>query len=194
MQMMPRWVMWLMATIAVGVAVGFIALVATPHPGGDSGANPASTQVLKDYIDALRPPTTEGGRIVEQEMKPSLGEFERGEVDGNTFSARARGWQIGMQRVRDRIDQISVPPVIASAGPLFDAAIDDYISAARLFEQAGQAAAAQKDAAVQRAVDAARTADRAYDRAAAVVQRALRAAGLPPDSALPDPTPETSPS
>ncbi len=196
MSMLPRWVAWSIAAVVVVCAAGLAVIIAVTGSGGGTGSSTSrpDAAVLTAYTTALRSPTSEGGRIVEQEMKPSIAEFSQGQVDAATFQARARGWELGFARVRDDIDKIAVPPAIASAGPLFRQAMDAYLDAAKLFEQAGGVAAGpQRDAAMQRAIAQAESADRQYDAAALVVQRALAAAGLPPDSALPNPTPQASP-
>lgn len=196
MSMLPRWVAWSIAAVVLACAVGLIALFAASNAGGPGGTptpHPGAA-VLTTYTTALRGPTSDGGRIVEEEMKPSIGELSQGQVDPTTFAQRARGWELDLTRVRDELDRIPVPPAIASAGPLFHQAMDAYIAAARLFEQAAAIpASAQRDAAIQTAITQAQSADRQYDAAALVVQRALAAAGLQPDSALPNPTPEASP-
>ena len=185
--------MWTMGGLAVLVAGGLVALLVVMGSSGGSPPPKPDAAALTAYTTALRPPTSEGGRIVQQEMKPSLSEFGSGTVDGPTFAARARGWQLALARVRDDIDKIAVPPSIPSAGPLFHDAMTAYVHAAQLFEQAGTAPADRRQSAVDAAIAAARAADQAFDRAAVVVQRALRAAGLPPDSALPNPSPSASP-
>jgi hypothetical protein len=125
-------------------------------------------------------------------MKPSIGDLESGKLSGADFAARARGWQLELGRVRQQLAQVSAPPVIASAGPLFVAAMGAYVHAAQLFEQAGLASAGDRQAAINRAIAAATAADDAFDRAAAVVQRALANAGLPADHNLPDVTPSAT--
>jgi hypothetical protein len=190
-RLVPRWVQWALGVVVLAVAAGMIVLLAVNSSGGGS-ATPtprADAAVLTAYTQALRGPTSEGGRVVQQLMKPSIGEFEQGQVDAATFESRARGWILALQRVKQQLDRISVPPVIASAGPLFGQAMDAYIQAAQIFEQAAAAPMAERTAALDRGRQAGRDADRLYDRAAAVVQRALRAAGLPTDAALPDPSP-----
>ena len=190
MRIMPRWGSWAIGVVVIACAAGLVLVLALARSAGDSGqpAHPDAA-ALTAYTAALAPPTKEGGRIVQQEMKPSLGEFEQGQLSAADFVVRARGWQLELGRVRDAIDHVAVPPVIASAGGLFHQAMQAYIDAARLFEQAGEAAAADRQAALQRAVAAAREADRQFDQAAIVVQRALRNAGLPADHNLPDPSP-----
>ena len=193
MTMLPRWVAWSIAAIVVACAAGLALAVSLPHGDRGSAASHADAAALTAYTDALRAPTSDGGRIVEEEMKPTIGDFTQGSLDATSFAADARGWQLALRQVKDRIDRIAVPPAIAAAGPLFDAAMDDYIAAARLFEQAAAAPQSQRGAAVQRGIDQARQADNQYDQAALVVQRALAAAGLQPDPALPNPTPVASP-
>jgi hypothetical protein len=186
--MMPRWLAWAIGAVVVACAAGLVAVLALGK-GSDSGPTPADATALTAYTSALRPATSEGGRIVEQEMKPSLGDFERGSLGAGDFVTRARGWQLGLARVRDQIDAISTPPAIAAAHGLFHLAMQAYVDAARLFEGAGLASAAERQAALARAVAAAEAADGDFDRAAAVVQAALRAAGMPADHELPDVTP-----
>ena len=193
--MVPRWVQWTLGVVVVAVAAGLIAILVASSSGGGGGNAAGSptpapgSAALKAYVDALRSPTSDGGRVVEQLMKPSIAEFAQGKVDPSTFTARAKGWVLALQSVKQRLDRISVPPVVASAGPLFDQAMDGYIHTAQVFEQAASVPADQRDAALEAGRQAGRDADQVYDRAATVVQRALRAAGLPPDSALPDVTP-----
>jgi hypothetical protein len=192
MSFLPRWVAWSIGGVVLACAVALVVFLAVPH--GDQGGTPhPDAAVLTAYTQALRAPTSDGGRIVEEEMKPSIGELQQGTIDGATFADRARGWQIALKQVKDRIDRISVPPAIAAAGPLFDQAMDAYIAAARLFEQAGTAPTDQRSAALQRAIAQAQQADRDYDAASLVVQRALAAAQLPADPDLPNPTPSGSP-
>ena len=193
MTMLPRWVAWSIAAIVVACAAGLAIAVSLPHGDQGSGAPHADAAALTAYTTALRAPTSDGGRIVEEEMKPTLADFSQGRLDAASFAADARGWQIALRQVKDRIHRITVPPAIAAAGPLFDAAMDDYLAAAGLFEQAAAVPRAQRDAAVRRGIDQARAADNQYDQAALVVQRALAAAGLPADSSLPNPTPVASP-
>jgi len=193
--MVPRWVQWTLALVVLAVAAGLVVIVALSASGGGGGAAGASptpapgSAVLTAYVQALRAPTSEGGQVIEQLLKPSITEFDSGQVDAATFAARARGWVLSLQKVKQEIDAIRVPPVIASAGPLFDQAMDAYIHTAQVLEQAASVPAAQRSAALDAGRQSGRDADQIFDRAAAVVQRALRAAGLPPDSALPDLTP-----
>jgi hypothetical protein len=194
--MVPRWVMWSIAAVVLACAAGLIVVVAVGHSGGDDTppAQHPDAKALTAYTQALRAPTSQGGQVVQEQMKPSIGEFEQGQVDPGTFVSRARGWQLAMQRVKDQIDKIPVPPFIAAAGGYFDQSMDAYIAAARLFEQAATVPEAQRQAAIAKAITQAQAADHLFDQAAVVVQRALAAAGLPPDDALPNPTPTPPPS
>jgi hypothetical protein len=195
----PRWVQWLLGGVVLVVAGGLIAiLVLSANGGGGRNATTSPTPApgsaaLTAYVEALRAPTKEGGQVIQQLLKPSITEFEQGQVDPATFTARARGWVLSLQKVKREIDAIPVPPVIASARPLFDQAMDAYVNTAQVLEAAASVADGDRPAALDRGRQAGRAADVLYDRAAAVVQRALRAAGLPPDSSLPDITPSPSP-
>jgi hypothetical protein len=193
-------VQWSLAGVVLAVATGLIVILALGAAGrggsGQAGGSPTpapGSQVLTAYTSALRAPTSEGGQVIEQLLKPSVDEFAQGQVDAATFLARARGWVLSLQKVRQEVDAIPVPPVIASAGPLFDAAMGAYVHCAQVLENAASVPEAQRAAALDAGRQAGRDADAMFDRAAAVVQKALRAAGLPPDANLPDLTPSASP-
>src|SRR5258708_7681019 len=185
--MVPRWVQWGLALVVLAVAAGVVLVGGLRPPGGGggnpptpppppprpAGATPApGSGVLTAYVDALRAPTREGGQVIEQLLKPSISEFASGQVDAATFTARARGWVLSLQKVKREIDAIRVPPVIASAGPLFDQAMDGYVHTAQVLEQAAAVPEAQRAAMLDQGRQAGRDADQLYDRAAAVVQRA----------------------
>src|SRR5207302_9217430 len=135
--------------VAVGAVVtGIVALLASPAPSGPTVDGAA----LQTYVSALRGPTAAGGEVVAHEMQPSIGELRTGHVDGATFSVRARGWELAMRRVRQRIDALASPAAVARARPLFDTAIDGYVEAAVLFERAGVADGAARSGLLDRGV------------------------------------------
>jgi len=189
----PRWSLALVAIPTLAVAGAAIALVVIATGGGGSSsarATPsASAAALTAFTTALRAPTAQGGQVVQQEMKPSIGEFGSGQLDGPTLVNRARSWKIAFARVRDRVDAIPVPSGLQPARQLFDTAIAGYAHVADLLLQAGASAPDSRAGLLAAAVAAGRHADAVYDQAAALVQAALRAAGLAPDHNLPDPTP-----
>ncbi|HZS15818.1 MAG TPA: hypothetical protein VFC09_14580 [Candidatus Dormibacteraeota bacterium] len=187
-----------MAAIVLVVAAGLVVILvlsATGSTGGNAGTSPtpaAGSGVLTAYTQALKGPTQEGGQVIEQLLKPSLNSFEQGQEDAATFLSQARGWVLSLQKVRQEVAAIPVPPVIAAAGPLFVQAMDAYVHTAQVLENAATLPAAQRTAALEAGRQAGRDADAVFDQAAAIVQRALRAAGLPTDAALPDVTPAPS--
>jgi hypothetical protein len=190
----PRWALALVALATLTVAGAGIAIAVIVSSGGTSNS-PASRSpsagaaALTAFVAALRAPTAQGGQVVEQEMKPSIADLSSGQIDGPTMESRARSWQIAFARVRQRVDAIAVPAGLQTARQLFDSAIDGYARVAAILLQAGAAAPDGRGALLDAAVAAGRRADALYDQASAQVQAALRAAGLPVDPNLPDPTP-----
>jgi hypothetical protein len=187
----PRWSLTLVALTTLVVAGAAIAIAVIASGGGKPTPAPAhaGAAALSAFTAALRAPTAQGGQVVEQEMKPSISDLSSGQVDGPTLMNRARSWKIAFTRVRQGIDAIAVPAGLQPARQLFDSAIDGYARAADLLFQAGAATPGGRGALLDAAIAAGRQADALYDRASALVQAALRAAGLPPDHNLPDPTP-----
>jgi hypothetical protein len=182
----PRWTVLLIIAVAASVCVGAVVLVTLQVTQAPAPTTSADRQALTAYTAALRGPTSEGGEIVSQEMRPSVTELRNGQVDGTTFAQRARGWQLAFQRIRIRLAGIDTPAPVAAARELFDQALQGYARAASLFIEAGAAQGAQRDALLAQAATAGTAADSLYNRAAAVVQAALRRAGLAPDPDLPD--------
>jgi len=188
----PRWSLALVALTTLAVVAGAVALVVgTSRSGAPSGTTPTAhpdPAALAAYVSALRDPTARGGEVVEQEIKPSIAEVDSGQLAGPTLAARARSWKIAFARVRQSIDAIRVPTGLERAHELFDTALDAYTRVADLLLQAASATAPQRNALLDSALAAGRDADSAYDAAAALVQAALRAAGLPLDPNLPNPS------
>jgi hypothetical protein len=178
--------------VAALAIVGIAAILLTSG-GRAPDRHRQDADALRAYTVALRGPTAAAGQVVEQDMKPSLADFRAGRLEPAAFAERARSWQLSFRRTRQQLDAISPPPSVSQARPLFDGALDAYFNAAATLEQAAGAEAGARNGLVDEAVATARQADRTYNQAAAVVQAALRAAGLPPDPDLPDLAPSVSP-
>ena len=187
-RLLPAWLLWSVGAVAAGAVVTGVVVLLASSASEPPAAAARDRAELQAYASALRGPTAAGGEVVAREMQPSIRELRAGQVDGATFAVRARGWQLALQRVHQRIDALASPVAAAAARPLFESAIDGYVAAAALFEKAGMAGGTARSDLLDRGVGVARSADTAYDRAAAVVQDALRREGLPPDPALPNPS------
>jgi hypothetical protein len=174
-----------MAPLGVVMFVALVAALMLSLPATPTAPAASRTQ-LTAYANAVAAVAAPAGQVVDTDMKPSVGSFEQGTLDGATLGARARAWSLTFHRTRAAIAMVSVPPGLDAAQSGFLAALDAYAHAADLF---AAAAANQSQGATDLATAAARAADARYSAASAILQRALRAAGSPPDVRFPDQTP-----
>jgi hypothetical protein len=143
---------------------------------------------LLAYERALVPILREGGRLVQEEMKPSLREISEGEITGDTLLGRTAAWRGELERIRARLAALRPPAFLGDIGARWLAAVDAYLAAVDAFEALARAPAGSERARlVAEAAAAGERADRVFDRAAAVIQFHRRRLGLGPSPSLPDP-------
>jgi hypothetical protein len=168
--------------VAVSVAAAVAAVARRPEP--------LTAKRLAAYTDAIAPPLSDGGRVVEQGMKPGVADLlNRHAVPPATIAVEAAEWERELTRVRGAVAAVPVPPGLGEAAALFDRALAGYVEAAELFRRAALAPEGQRRAIADRGFTAAEAADRTYDAASRIVQRERRRLGLGPTATLPDPTP-----
>lgn len=151
---------------------------------------PLTADQLLAYERAVIPHLKDGGRTVEQGMKPGVDDLlNRHVVPPATIAAEADRWAADLTRVRDTVNGIDPPRALAEAGRLFVTALDTYIRAARTFGEAARAPEARRREIANRGYDLGRDADRTYDAASRILQTERRRLGLGPSPDFPDPTP-----
>lgn len=168
----------------VAVAVGIVTVVLSRD------TKPAvSREELLLYQAEIYPPLANGGRTVEQGMKPALDDLRAGKV----AAAEADGWVRSLVAVRDEVRLVDVPPGLRDAAALFSDALDRYVSAAETLRQSVDADGERRGTLVDAGVVLAQQADRSYDNASRIIQQWRRRLGLPPTPDFPDPTSSPSP-
>jgi hypothetical protein len=185
-----------LAAVVLALAVGFAAVLAGGHDS--SGAH--ARKALVAYQAKLYPLVQEWGRIEVQGMRPAISDLQASEdpnavqdpasedvvVPPATVAGEARAWQSGLRDLRAKIAALPAPAVLVRAKRLFDQAIIRYIDAALLFEKAADGAVDQREAGIQRGIDAALDGARLYNEASLVLQRGRRALGLPTSPEFPN--------
>jgi hypothetical protein len=174
----------LYATIAVFLvlAVGLtsVALVGSAQRRDDRAA-------YLRYERALLPSLKEGGRIVLQQMRPSLPDLGGGKLDRQTAIQRATGWRRAFQQIRADVRALTPPGFLGDVERRWTSALDTYLLIPDLFEQAATATGTSRTQTLDRAVAAGMRADDLFDRAASVMQAHRRRLGLGATRDLPDP-------
>ena len=172
--------MALVVALAAGATAVFLA--------GSSNREDDRT-ALVTYERSLLPAVREAGRIVQQEMKPSLREIVEGTITGPELLDRTGAWQRVFKRVRDDLRGLKPPSFLGDIEAGWDSAMGAYLITVDAFQAIGRADPGSVSVAVDQAVTLAEHADRLFDRAAGVIQFHRRRLGLAPSPNLPDPSP-----
>ena len=141
------------------------------------------------YERSVLPAVREAGRIVQQEMKPSLREIVDGTITGQQLLDRTGAWQRVFKRVRDDLIALDAPSFLGDIDAGWDAAMGGYLVTVDAFQAIGRADPGSLPVAVDRAVSLAEQADALFDRVAGVIQFHRRRLGLGSSTNLPDPSP-----
>lgn len=172
------------AAVVVLSGVAATAYVATRHD------HPALTSVqVVTYQKAILDPLKDGGRVVEQDMKPTVNDFAAGTVSAPDFAKRAEGWVADLARIRATVAAVPAPEALRPVAAAFDRALVRYADAARAFHDAAVPPGARRADLLKAAYGIAADADTRYDDASALLQRARQKAGLDPTSDFPNPSP-----
>lgn len=184
-----------------GVVVGAVAVVVVrgplaADPGTSTSPTPAAAHVSSvsevavaaalDYLEAVKPLAQEGGRVVQQGMKPAVTQLQDPDGDHAQQARVAPSWVETMRDLRHRWGEVGAPDELAGANAQFLEAWDLYIRAA---EALGDAAVdeTRREALVREAVTFGERGDEAWNEAAAIAQSLLVAAGEDPMTWLPSP-------
>lgn len=182
----PRWRSPLVYTIAlvVTLAIGATAVFLT----GSSNREDDRTAIAS-YERSVLPAVREAGRIVQQEMKPSLREIVEGTITGRQLLDRTDAWERVFKRVRDDLLALDAPPFLGDIDAGWDAAMGAYLVTVDAFRTIGRTDPGSVSVAVDQAVSFAERADDLFDRVAGVIQFHRRRLGLGSSTNLPDPSP-----
>ena len=139
------------------------------------------------YERAVLPAIRDGGRIVVQEMRPTLGEIAEGRITDSDLLDRADAWRGVFERARTEILAATPPDFLTAMEDRWRAAMDAYLDTISAFEAIAHAAPANREAAMNKAAELGDLADDLFDHAAALIQFHRRRLGLGPTGSLPDP-------
>ncbi|MGH2785181.1 MAG: hypothetical protein ACRDJ1_07950 [Actinomycetota bacterium] len=173
--------------VVVAVAVGAtgIFLVGSANRRSDRNA-------LLAYERAILPHVREAGRIVQQEMKPTLREISDGAVTDSQILERSEAWQRVFERVRADLLALKAPGLLGDIDQAWSAAMGGYLLAVDTVAAIARAAPDQRTVAIDQAATFGERADQLFDTVASIIQFHRKRLGLGPSLNLPDPTPTPS--
>lgn len=162
--------------LVTGLLAGALAMVLLSR---DSAS--ADRSAVRTYEEKIRPLAVDGGRIVQQEIKPRLTDLRQGTVTAQQFGSEAQNWLNQFQRIRREFAAVAHPDRLNETATLYDRALAGYIRSIQAFiEAATKVNAAERDALLSRGADAAEQADNAYDRARETLAKEMKEVGLDP--------------
>ncbi|HVF73773.1 MAG TPA: hypothetical protein VM938_01890 [Acidimicrobiales bacterium] len=168
------------AVVVLALAVGVGVLVA---PRNDR----PSAREVEALQEALRGPTQHWGRLEIQGMRAAVADLQAPEgVPDELIGGEARAWQSSLSDIAGRIEGIRTSDDLRPIVTAFRRAVDPYLDAARLFEQATTVTGAERTALIERGAAAAQQGAVLYNEASMQLQAARRRAGLPPTTDFPD--------
>lgn len=182
----PRWRSPFVYSIALVVA---LAAGATAVFLAGSSNREDDRAAIVAYERSVLPAVREAGRIVQQEMKPSLREIVEGTITGQQLLDRTGAWQRVFKRVRDDLLALEPPALLGDIEGGWSAAMGAYLITVDAFQAVGRADPGTLSAAVDQAATVAENADKLFDRVAGVIQFHRRRLGLGASQNLPDPSP-----
>jgi hypothetical protein len=169
------------AALVTGVLVG----AAIPALGPVRRARLSDDRrAVQRYAETISPLAFEGGRIIQERIKPSLGDLADGKTKPEDYRRQAQAWKHDLEEIRKAFAGVPVPPNLEEAARLFDTALRGYIEAVDQFVGASstRGTSDQIHAALDPGRELARRADKTYDRARGMVQSELRRVGLPEET------------
>jgi hypothetical protein len=136
---------------------------------------------VQRYAETISPLAFEGGRIIQERIKPAIGDLVDGKVTPEDFRRQAAAWKHDLEEIRKAFAKAPSPPKLTPAKQLFDEAMRGYVAAVDEFVRASSQSGTpdEIDAALEPGRVLARRADKTYDRARRLVQSELRRVGLP---------------
>lgn len=177
------------AVVGAAAALAVVALAVASFAVARRDGKPAITKAeLTAWENAILPALQDGGRTVEQGMKPAVDDLvNRHVVPAYVIAKEADGWAEALAGVKARVAAVATPPVLRPAVDGFTRALDEYVLAAKDFHAAALAPAGpQRDALVASGRAHGEAADHTYDTGAAVVQRLRHELGMPASSFFPE--------
>ena len=171
---------------AIASSMGGAASTA-PKRGDQAAALRQDRAALLAWEGDIVPLVQQGGRVVQDGMKPALDDLLYKHITPPAFIVReARAWTNALAKVRAQLTAVSAPGSMRHAVRMLDRALASYLRAARAFRAAAaHPAGATRRHFVRVGQRSGQAGDRIYDRAAAEIQQARARVGLPPDINFP---------
>ena len=174
----------IVAIAAVLGALGAGGAVAMTRGGSSPAVGKAA---LLAYEKQVVPLVQDGGRVVEQGMRPAVHDLQVDHVvPGWQIAREGDGWIASLTGVRREVARVSAPDGLRPAQQAFVEALDEYVDAARTFRAAALATGARRTELLDEGIRQAELADHTYDRGSAVVQGIRHDVGLPSSPYFPE--------
>lgn len=145
----------------------------------------AERAAVERYAQKVKELSFEGGRLLQQEIKPRITDLREGTVTPEQFRREADNWIRLYENLRKDFAAANPPARLAEAARLYDEALATYIESFKAFRDASRhQTQEQRNEAITEAVPIAERADAVFDEARDELAEQMRAVGLTPPSDL----------
>ena len=141
----------------------------------------AERRTIQAYAQAVKDLSFEGGRVLQQEVKPRVSELRDGAVTPAQFGKEAENWIRVYQDFRRRLGEVERVERLDGVATRYDNAFATYVEAFRAFLAASRLSTEEaRNQAITDAVPIAERADERFDLARDALRKVMRVAGLDP--------------
>src|SRR4051812_1894486 len=153
----------IVAAVLAAASITAAVLAATGSPSAPTRAQE------QRFEAAVVPLVTDGGRVVEQGMKPALHDLTTDHVTPPAFIAtEATQWRATLERVGAQLAGVRAGGRLAQARARIVAALGLYADAAAEFHSAALATGSEREQLIDRGIATAKRGDATYDEGAAI--------------------------
>lgn len=181
----PRRSRWPILATAAVLAAGAVGASLVSLRGSAQRRDDRAAYVA--YEKAVLVPIKDGGRVVQLQMKPALGELNDGKLSASDALGRAASWRLVLLQVRASILALEPPRFLGGIEDRWARAMDGYLMISDFFARAARTEGAERSRLLDDAAKAGTAADNLFDRAAELMQLHRRRLGLGGTTDLPDP-------
>lgn len=162
------------AVLAAAIACGGPAKPVVPE---------AERRVIQTYAEKIKELSVEGGRLLQEDVKPRITDLRDGTVTVQQFQREAENWIRIYEDLARRFEAVSRVKRLDPVADLYDEALRTYVEAFRAFLAASRLGTQRaRNDAITEAVPIAEKADQIFDRARDALSDVMRTAGLEPIS------------
>ncbi|MHB8510818.1 MAG: hypothetical protein ACYDCC_01450 [Actinomycetota bacterium] len=164
---------WIAIVVTVLLTAGVVlAVIFIKGPSADRSA-------VRAYYDTISPLAYEGGRVIQEEVKPSITDLEESKISPAQFRRLDASWQSEFVKIRSEFARARRVSRLNDTAAQYDIALKEYLDFfAALARDSRVSGAAARTAAVRRSFPIGDKANADYDKAREDLKQVMRDVGM----------------